>query len=464
MGAVQLPPSDAARLGAGAGAGADGQPSATDAGGGSSGNALALFCQYCNWTSSETGVQFDRPGGIHSQLAKMNNGGTPKLTTRDVKERRKDNPDEPVVPDDQVDNDFQFASLKAFYTDQLTDTSASYGAVALHEGIGFSSPAALTRIMSLYTGRGHHARAQKGPPGVMREALNTEEGLRLAQLDESARIEKLVRGGWDATTSREQRDAQAEPSVRFQDDIRPIPCLLRTKRSKRCPVCRHIISKPENKVTSTRFKIRLVAKSYMPTITIRPVNPTAAPTPVTSRPAVADEAPLVPLKPFQYVLTFKNPLFENIKVSLATPSITPGRFPSRVTVLCPQFDVDANTDMWDDALRDDAKDKGRKGDDAAAEAGKVWGRGRNWVSIVLEVIPASLRPEDRAVASEDGQVDDGPLREDDDILEIPMFVRVEWEADAQNDMGGGHGKDKEAREKRELAYWCVLGVGRINHE
>jgi dynactin-4 len=43
-----------------------------------------------------------------------------------------------------------------------------------------------------------------------------------------------------------------------------------------------------------------------------------------------------------------------------------------------------------------------------------------------------------------------------------MFVRVEWEAEAGGDeVGAVPGRDKEAREKRELAYWCVLGLGRI---
>ncbi|KAM4057197.1 dynactin p62 family protein [Hirsutella rhossiliensis] len=420
---------------------AESQPSST-------GGPFALFCQYCNWSSKETGIEFERSGGLYSQLAKMNNGGAPKVTIKEVKERRKEHPDEPPLPDDEVDRDLQFASLKAFYQEQLADARASLGGVPLPDGVGFSSPANLTRIMSLYTGRGHHGKTHKGPSDVVREALNTDEGLKLEQLDESNSIKKLTHGGWDATNSRRQRESQLEPM-----------------RSKRCPVCRHIISKPENKVTSTRFKIRLVAKSYMPTITIRPLNPTAAPVPVGSRPGPTEEAPLTPMKPYQYILTFKNPLFDNIKVTLATPSTTPGRFASKVTVLCPQFEVNANTDMWDDALKEDGREGGRKGEDGPSqgEAGKIWERGRNWVSIVLEVIPASLRAEHSMGLGKDGAADDPP-RDDEDILEIPMFVRIEWEADAHNDMGTGADKDKETREKRELAYWCVLGVGRISHE
>ena len=179
------------------------------------------------------------------------------------------------------------------------------------------------------------------------------------------------------------------------------------------------------------------------------------------------EEPLKPLKPYQYVVTFKNPLFENVKVTLATPNKTPGRFSSTVTVLCPQFEIDANIDMWDDALRDDPADSKRKGEESngQAAAGKIWERGRNWVSIIVEVVPPSLRTEHLDLTAKEGEkVDKSPLKDDEDILEIPMFVRIEWEADAQHEVGSAPGKDKEAREKRELAYWCVLGVGRISRE
>lgn len=423
-----------------------------------------FVCQYCAWTSSEIGIEFDRPSGIHSQLAKINNGGSPKITQKEAKERRKQNPDEPPIADALVDDDLQFANLKSFYQAQLAELAPTLGGMSMHESASFSSPAALSRIMSLYTGRGQQGKAQQGAPFAMREALGTEEGLKMVDLDESAAIKKLTSGGWDATASATQRELQLD-SVRFVDDMRPVPFLLRTKRSKRCPACRHIVAKPESKISTTRFKIRLVAKSYIPTITVAPLRPAAPPVPVTSRPAVALEPPLTPLKPHQYIVTFKNPLFESVKVSLATPNMTPGRFASKVTVLCPQFEIGANTDMWDDALKDDgAQDKARKDDAGQAEAGKIWDRGRNWVSIVVEVVPSSLRVEHLGIgAAKDAVVDRSPLKEDEDVLEIPMFVRMEWEADVSNDLTAST-RDRDTREKRELAYWCVLGVGRISKE
>jgi dynactin-4 len=122
------------------------------------------------------------------------------------------------VPDDQVDADLQFANLKAFYQSRLSETNTSLRGLPLHDGLGFSSPAALTRIMSLYTGRGHQGRLQQGPADIMREALGTNDGLKIANLDESKEIKKLISGGWDATASLEQRKEQTEP-IRFEDEL-----------------------------------------------------------------------------------------------------------------------------------------------------------------------------------------------------------------------------------------------------
>jgi len=234
----------------------------------------------------------------------------------------------------------------------------------------------------------------------------------------------------------------------------------------------------------------------MPSIRIRPL-PSApgappAPLPVTLR----------PLRPVQYLLTFRNPIFESVRVTLATPATTPGRFSSRVTVLCPQFEIDANTDVWDEALKDGGAQqkrgsgilsgtnpsaptitamKGGVGSGAGdtgqprAEAGKIWERGRNWVSVAVEVVPASLRLD---LLRGEGVDNTTPLQAGEDVLEIPMFVRVEWDTEGGGDeeLGrrptssrGDRNRDgdengKEALEKRELAYWCVLGIGRISQD
>jgi hypothetical protein len=65
---------------------------------------------------------------------------------------------------------------------------------------------------------------------------------------------------------------------------------------------------------------------------------------------------------------------------------------------------------------------------------------------------------------EDGEEgDDGSVDYDSDVLEIPIFVRLEFEADVnaeERGLGDSRGAKGE-REKREEAFWTVVGVGRI---
>jgi dynactin 4 len=436
-----------------------------------------LSCAHCNWSSKEIGIKFEKPNGIYSQLARIRNGGAtivPIKEWRDRDEARRNLATSIIVEeeedegkaqaDDGLDMETRFSKLRSFYQSQLAETSAATSLNFSGE-YGFGSPGALSRIMGLYTGSSYSDKKSKSKTGLMREANDASEGLYVCINSDSA-AKLLQNEGWAGTASREQRSNQAN-NPRFISELRPVPYLLRTKRSKRCRTCRHILSKPEAKVQTTRFRIRLVALSYIPSMLIMPLSSQAHP--------AGSPAPLLtPLKPTQFLLTLKNPLFDPVKITLATPSHTPGRFSSKITILCPQFEVGANTDVWDEALQDGSEREKRRttrelGEgQGQAEAGKVWEKGRNWVSVVVEVVPASLQIE-RGLAvlrkefdGDEDVIEERGIAEDEDILEIPVFVRVEWEADTANDeVGSAAAKDKDVKEKRELAYWCVLGVGRI---
>lgn len=501
-----------------------------------------LVCSYCCWNSAEIGIKFDKPSGIYNQLWKLQNGGKPRLQGRLRKDKaghipshplsstispgsvglgppvsivREDNSEEGEVgkeegqenkkdgEEETLDTETQFAALKSFYQKQLSESTSSSSIHALAE-LGFSSPTSLSRIMSLYSGggsggldkRGSGRGNQTAKHGGMREAHGAMEGVQIARLDESDAISRLRRSEWSELASEAQNAAAFSGGAgacpeRFVADLRPAATLLRAKRSKRCPVCRHIIAKPEAKVTNTRFRIKLVAGSYIPHIVIRSMaSLSLPPVPASAQPYRPPETLLKPLQPAQFLLTFHNPIFEPVKVTLATPAVTPGRFQSKVTVLCPEFEIDANTDVWDEALRDGGGNSGETGaasgavtavkdgrsaqygDDGApqyhqAEAGRIWERGRNWVTIVVEVVPASIRPEHLSTLGRSNKVmDTSPLREDEDVLEIPMFVRLVWEVDTGQDdvrhdtIMTGKG-DKGGKDQRELTYWCAIGVGRI---
>ncbi|PGH11344.1 hypothetical protein AJ79_04960 [Helicocarpus griseus UAMH5409] len=483
--------------------------------GGAQNGPWILSCGYCMWTTLDIGIKFDKPTNIRAQLASLTNGQSRKSTEVKSPLSTLTSPDDvststsqdgrlagAAFPDDKppapMDSESRFSALKSFYRNQLTETSAAPTDPLMGPELGgfYSSPSALNRIMSLYTaGIGNlHGAGNKKPkskPPVMREALTAAEGLHLPDPNlEQATIRKMASPscGWDGLASMEQKASQP-PSTRFVDELRPLPVLLRTKRSKRCKACKHILVKPEFKPQSTRFRIRLIALSYIPLTTMRPLPPL----PASSLPINLDA--LEPRKPVQFLLTLKNHMFDPIRVTLATPSLTPGRVQSKVTMLCPQFEVGANSDVWDEALAPSgAPDprSSRSGLDKVAEAGKVWDRGRNWTTVAMEVVPGSLaelveegeegkrrRDEDSGDDDDDGdeyedeargkagrgKVGKDELREDEDIVEIPVFVRVEWEAEGGAEELSIRPDTKRQPDaemvKRELAYWMVLGVGRI---
>ncbi len=471
-----------------------------------------LACPYCNWTSLDVGIQFEKANNITGQLAKLQSG-TPTAQKPETKgarsERRltsvaevEEERQEEQEARKQLTPEEMFSNLAAFYKSQMPESS-SYG-----YDFGVGSPSSLARIMSMYTGLGSK-KSRREKPHSTRDAESLEEGLKVFDYDEDEKtIQKIAALGLEGLTTQEQRDRQLGPAkARFVSDLRPVPTLIRTKRSKRCRACRHILARPDNKVQSTRWKIRLLALNYIPKISLAPLISNngsgnasqAAPSAGGgSVPAFGYDS-LQPLKPIQFLLTLRNPLYDPIRVTLATPATTPGKVSSRVTVLCPQFDIGANTDVWDEALNAPSAGRDRRqpsglgvgsgSADAAAsgqaEAGKVWERGRNWTTVILELVPGAIpirRPVNpqRSLSMPGGLYpisdsregleesdEDEAVDEDDAVLEIPVFVRYEYETDPTEeganaaDVSADKDQGQRPKEKREGAYWCVLGVGRI---
>ena len=402
-------------------------------------------CNYCRWSSLDIGWQFEKNTGLHNAVQKLNTEAIAKQskssTSEDASLTNGSRADIAELPS-------RFTSLRRFYNAQLSDSAPASSLLPSSGGFDYSSPSSIARILSIYTGKG--TKKDNDKSGYMREALTSSEGLQLHRQEaEEAAIASLKVEGWRSTTSAEQRSRQPH-SPPFVNQLRPTQPLLRTKRGKRCRTCRHILVKPEPKVLSTRFKIKLIAANYIPTISLKPLQPA----PSSQQPPI-DLGALPPYRACQFLLTFKNPLFDPIKLTLATPSQTPGRWQHKVTILCPDFSIGSSVDQWNEALGSSQEKRlsrhlnptkteyaGEAG--KVAEAGKVWDKGRNWTTTVLEVSCTEVKAD---VGEE----------QDEEALEIPIFIRIEWETETQD----GQGKQDAKRERRELAYWTVLGVGRV---
>jgi len=77
--------------------------------------------------------------------------------------------------------------------------------------------------------------------------------------DESELVSKLQSLTTLEETASKTQSAKQLGHTRWEKELWPISLQLRTKRSKRCRACRHILVKPENKPTSTRFRIKMLA-------------------------------------------------------------------------------------------------------------------------------------------------------------------------------------------------------------
>jgi dynactin-4 len=435
-------------------------------------DAFILHCQHCDWSSLDTGIKFNKPTKITEQLNKL------------WKARHTPPEENPLDGSSQVepvkmDHDTAFKNLMTFYKEQLQEAGDAHNP---YGNSPYNSPANLQRIMNLYGGLSYNAlKKTREKPQPMREAKDRGEGMVTYVADEDTTdevaLQKLQQLGINATATASQRLATpANFDARFTDDLWPVATPLRVRRGKRCRTCRQFLARPEPKVGSMRYKIRLIAVNFIQRLSVRPLQ--AAPLMQNTAFHVrADPLPAIRLQPHQakqYILTVRNPIFESVKITLGTPAITPGRVASRVTILCPSFTVGPAGDMWDEALSastTSTSDGGRQAAmasltgsseaDRQPEAGKIWERSRNSTSVILEVVPGSLQQWPSIVPKGDSEVKEEQIRKDDDLLEIPIYVRAEWEADAHEDEGLSAGGKKKERENKELGYWCVIGLGRI---
>jgi len=159
-------------------------------------------------------------------------------------------------------------------------------------------------------------------------------------------------------------------------ELKPLRIPLHSKKSKRCPACTHILIKPEQKAQSVRYRIKLMAANYLPSIEARldlpPASAVAASLArgkarggVTASSATDDIPQLLqPGKSYAFQLAFMNPLYEPITVSLATHrpptdgDADPAVRPAFAVALPPApFPISAYAEAWeyedDDEFDDD---------------------------------------------------------------------------------------------------------------
>ncbi|BGP15956.1 hypothetical protein JCM10213v2_003949 [Rhodosporidiobolus nylandii] len=374
-----------------------------------------LACNFCRWESKEVGITFEKPTGLALQLQKAEEP-TPELLEFDhIKDHL-----EPYLrrsqaqaaqhahgPTASSSSAVVNAASAQLFKDIPGLSSSRFGAglfgttrstrAANDAGTGVDE---LDKYASLYSSRGgglgsekenkKRRAAQDKGKGVDREAELVQAMRTMTDLEEVASADKR--------------------------DLGPLRTPLQSKRSKRCPVCKHILIKPEQKSSSTRYKIKLVAANYLPSVSVyrRPpasigsrLSAIAAGTasglrrtPRTgagrsgessSSAAAAEEEPLRPGRTYTFELSFTNPLYEPIHVRLAVArpgankplqdGEAPLPPPFAVNIPSPQFPISAYAEDWeyeddeDAILREEDGEDGEGGDGGSPKKKRRGGPG-----------------------------------------------------------------------------------------
>ncbi|GAA5814736.1 hypothetical protein MFLAVUS_008238 [Mucor flavus] len=381
-----------------------------------------LACNVCRWSSQEIDMTFEKPTSLALQLQK----------------------NEEALPDAK-----EFDQLKEHFEKHLRVNAPP----SLPNSF-LSFPG--SNAFSKYVGTHFHHDTQM-QQGKLDDISDYEPSVKIPDEDLKLLESMSTLRSVDGVSTLSQRSTQLYDQPYELSKIHPQRIHLAIKRSKRCRNCRHILIKPEQKAQATRFKIKLVAMNYIPTITLLKL-------PRKNWPLQVDV-------PTQLVIKFTNPLYEEMSITLATPQIRKkteekdenSMFCGKVTILSPHFTVGAynETIEYDDEMYPAGSNR-RNGNFGAGNnsVDGVHEKRNNYTSIIVEVIPEQAgefkfpllvtynykSDEDRMDVSS-GDIDA------DDIDDMDVDDSIDGSKKTTSSIRFDDDKIKS------YSFWCLIGLG-----
>ncbi|THH20604.1 hypothetical protein EW146_g779 [Bondarzewia mesenterica] len=207
-----------------------------------------LYCNHCRWDSAEVDITFEKPTGLAAQLQKY---------------------------EDSAPESLEFERLKEHFEPFLRASSSAHPSTASHSHHSHVNPitaaasSALARDIPGVAKYMPHPRTRHRDKGAKDEMPEYRSRVEIGtagaggeqDVEFMQHIEEV-----NEVAALEQRWANSWATSLRTRDLRPLRIPLHSKKSKRCPTCRHILIKPEQKAQSVRYKIKLVAANYLPAI------------------------------------------------------------------------------------------------------------------------------------------------------------------------------------------------------
>ncbi|KAI9601660.1 hypothetical protein H4Q26_001493 [Puccinia striiformis f. sp. tritici PST-130] len=392
-----------------------------------------LACTFCRWDSKQVGISFEKPTFLAQQLQQAESSHSEVL---------------------------EFDKLKEHFEGYLKSQSQAQPLPASHHvhrlagNMGSGSPAHLAASLALskevptvskygtqlglpssvFKLRSNHSLfnnstaalpANLNPDGTWKEDVPVYESLfppaetSTQETSSNLLIEQL--------TPIEKKWEEAWDHLDRVQDLKPSRVPLRSKRTKRCPTCQHILIKPEQKAQSIRFKIKLIASNYLPLIELQRkriatstklgtdrltsgisaarksaaagrTGTTAGSNPLLGRVGDAPDEIIRPDRKYQFEMTFVNPLYEpiNVRLTISPPAPVrstvegePDQVPYNVQLLASEFTIAAFAEVWEYDEEDEAEGGANEENNEQKEADDSSGIKRNRLSTFG--IPDSVR-------------------------------------------------------------------------
>lgn len=338
-----------------------------------------LYCNHCRWDSAEVGITFEKPTGLAAQLQKSEDSAPESLEFERLKEHF-----EPFLRTSSLSSSLSHVpSTSSHHLPTSSATAAASAALARDvPGVGKYNPLARSRV-----GRDRTANKDEMPEyksrmeiGVLGQLGSEGDGSDVEALRRMELAEEIA--------SLEQRWGNSWTTSLRTSDLRPLRIPLHSKVSKRCPTCRHILIKPEQKAQSVRYKIKLVAANYLPAMTVALPHTQGADAtrrPQAKVPSASDDrnaGAMMAGKSYPFHLALTNPLYDPIQVRLSvqrmhvtavTDSTAPEkarRTPFAISLPTSSFPVAAFAEAWE--YDDDDDDMfGLEDDELGLEMGRT---------------------------------------------------------------------------------------------
>ncbi|KAF8500875.1 dynactin p62 family-domain-containing protein [Russula emetica] len=412
-----------------------------------------LYCSYCRWDSAEVDITFEKPTGLAAQLQKFEDSAPESLEFERLKEHF-----EPFLrassSSSGLSGHSQAAHSHATPVNPITAAASSALARDI-PGVGKYTPAPRGRRDKGTRDEIHEYRSRVEVGGT-KEGANVDFMQRLEEVSQVAALGQRWANSW-TTTLRSS----------------PFEYLLHSKKTKRCPTCRHILIKPEQKAQSVRFKIKLVAANYIPAMTVAlPPSPDST----RQRGAGTKQAPAEDTSsagglhaggtyPFHLALT--NPLYDPIHVRLAVqrqvpPSSAPApagspekarRPPFAVSLPQSAFPIAAFAEAWE--FEDDEDMFGGEDDELGGldrEKGGTGGKGKT-VGVLERRANVTVVGGEVVV----GRGAKGPVK-------FNMLVSYTYRSDdplAEDDVRATPSRKEKVPEMKTFTFYIVVDLGMI---